>query len=356
MNRISLRLLALAALLALAVPALVAADTVYYAKPGGKGIASITGTVQPENGSTVDVITADGRTVSISKHDVYQIVRDAPPAPKRPVAKPPVAADPAAGEPAAPTPAAAAAPVTAPTPAPTPAESTPMTVTTTAPPAAAPAPVRSIEDERLDALLAMHSPDRNPDAIVAPPRPARARHYGVKGGMNSSNLSVDPTALEDRGSLTSYAFGAWYGIPLNRRFTVQTEALYSVKGDAETSGGYTASTHVSYLDVPVLAKVGFLHGAPVQPALFVGPSLALNVSAKSKLEGEGNTLDMDIKDEVRNFDLGLVLGGGVDFSVGTHTCGVELRYSKGLTNAASDALAGSARNDVLAIMGSVGLE
>jgi hypothetical protein len=182
----------------------------------------------------------------------------------------------------------------------------------------------------------------------------RAHHFGVKGGMNFANMSVDPAELQDDDSLKSYAVGAWWGVPVNRRLTIRTEALYSVKGDAETADGYTTSTRMSYLDVPVLAKVGFLHDASARPSLFLGPLVALNLTANSKLEGDGGDLDMDVKDQVRTLDFGLVVGGGVDFTVGEHTYGLELRYARGLGNAVEDAANGTARNDVIAVMGSIG--
>jgi hypothetical protein len=181
-------------------------------------------------------------------------------------------------------------------------------------------------------------------------------HLGIKGGMNIANMSVDPQDLEEENSLRSYAIGAWYGVPLNRRLTIQTEAIYSVKGDSESGDGYTATTRMGYIDVPVLAKIGFLHGSPARPSLFLGPSVGVNVSANSKFEGGGSDMDLDVKEDVRTFDFGLVIGGGVDFAVGEHTYGVDLRYSRGLTNVAGEGANGDARNHVFAVMGSMRLQ
>ena len=264
--------------MSLAGPAVVQADTIYFSKPGTHGIQTISGEIVQELGNVLEIVTEDGRTVSIPQTDVFQVVRDAPPA---------------AGY---------------------------------------------------------------MDADLANSRSAGATHVGIKGGMNISNMSVDPQELEDDGSLKSYAVGAWWGIPVNRRLTIQPEAFYSVRGDAETVDGYTTSTQMGYIDVPVLAKIGFMHGAPAQPSLFIGPSLAVNVSANSQLEGDGTDTEIDVADQVRAFDLGLVVGGGVDFVLGERTFGIDLRYSKGLSNIAGDGANGSARNDVIAIMGSIGLQ
>jgi len=285
--------LSLAVLTTLACATAAAADTVYYDHPDTNGIESVSGTIVQETGSLLRITTADGQTVSIPKADVFQIIRDTPPT-------------------------------------------------------AGPSDSDLARDTR---STAGHS-----DFVPVSSQSTTVYHVGIKGGINISNLNVDPQELEDDNSLQSFAVGAWWGIPVNRRLTIQTEALYSVKGDAESAGGYTASTHMGYIDVPVLAKIGFLHSAPVQPSLFLGPSLAVNLSAKSKLQGNGSDADVDVKDQVRTFDFGLVVGGGVDFQVAERTFGVDLRYSKGLSNVVGEGANGSARNDVIAVMGSIGLQ
>ena len=290
-------LLPLATLATLAASAVAVADTVYYRSRDAVGIEQVSGTIIQEAGRLVEIETGDGLTVLIPKSDVFQIVRDRPLTTDS-------SPDSVAGEPVPET------------------------------------PSRLISDDRSREM----------------PRPASKRRFGLTGGMNVSNLRADPEELEDHDSLRSFAVGLWWGIPLHRRLTLRPETLYSVKGDAERAEGYTASTRMAYIDVPVLARIGFRHGDPVKPSLFAGPSFAFNVSAKSKLEGEDSETEVDIKDQVRTVDVGLVLGGGLDFPLAGRTYGLELRYSRGLTDAATDAANGSAHHDVLALMGSVRLQ
>ena len=286
----------LVALLALAGPTIVRADTVYFSKPGTSGIKSISGTIVQENDSHVEIKAEDGHSVSIPKSNVFQIIRDT------------------AGEGGAP----------------------------------------QGDVFKATRESASYTEDWDPD-LDWQESPSNS-HYGIKGGMNISNMSVDPQQLEDHDSLKSFAVGAWWGRPIRGRLGFRTEALYSVKGDAESAGGYTASTHMSYLDVPVLAKIGFLHDQSFQPSLFLGPAVSLNLTAKSSFEGGGSSNEIDVKDQVNPLDVGLVVGGGLDFPVGGRSYGVELRYSKGLTNAANDEANGSAHNDVITVLASIGLK
>lgn len=284
----------LAACVALAVPAAVLADTIYFVESGASRIQSVSGTIVRETRSAVEVSIGNGQTVSIPRDEVVEIIRDTSPAPGP----------------------------------------------------------RGFEtaDEAGSAAGSWDYGRR----LRSSSKPAY--HMGIKAGMNVSNMSVDPQELEDGNSLKSYAVGAWWNVPFGRRLALQAEALYSVKGDAESDDGYTASTRMGYIDVPVLAKIGFLHGSPARPSLFLGPLLSLNVSAKSTLEGGGSDIDVNVKDQVRPLDLGLVVGGGVDFPVAGRTFGLDLRYSRGLGNALGDDANGTARNDVIAVMGSIGLQ
>jgi hypothetical protein len=67
-------------------------------------------------------------------------------------------------------------------------------------------------------------------------------------------------------------------------------------------------------------------------------------------------MDLDVKDDVRALDVGVVVGGDLDFTVARRTYGVELRYTRGVSNAVGDGANGDAHNDVLAVMGSFGLQ
>jgi len=297
------------ALLASTLPSVLHADTIYYRQANVSAIQSVSGTIVREANGLLEVATADGRTISILRSDVFQIVRGdaAKPAKEGQLAER-------------------------------------SREQTTVP--------DGYENFSAASALANRS-----TLDEAPLRSAASYHYGFKGGMNISNLRADPQELEESGSLRGYALGIWWGVPLSgisRRLMIQTEAIFSMKGDSESASGYTASTHLSYFDVPILAKFDLLPDAPILPSLFVGPSLGFNLTANSSLEGEDSEVEVDVKDQVGVFDLGIVFGGGLDFQRGGRTFGVDLRYTRGLSDI-GDGANGSAHNEAIAVMGSVGL-
>jgi len=314
----------LIAALLVAIPAVLRADTIYYREPGKASIQSVSGTIVKEAGGFMEIATTDGRTISIPQNTVFQIVRGSTP-------------DPRSGSQSAPS-----SPTHSPYSAPAPAAAT---------------------SKPADVLDEYHGTSQFPAAAAAARGasfeeshpPAIKYHYGFKGGLTSSNVRAEQQEFEDSGSLRGYAFGFWWGVPVVNRLSVQAEALFSMRGDSESEAGYNYSTRLGYFDLPILGKLNFFPDAAIQPSFFAGPSLGFNVSAHSKLEGESGEADIDVKDRVGTVDFGLAIGGGLDFRRGGRTFGVDVRYIKGLSNVA-DGANGSAHNESIAIMGSIGLK
>jgi hypothetical protein len=194
--------------------------------------------------------------------------------------------------------------------------------------------------------------------LQAPAAAIEEIHAGVKGGVNIANQSVDPSDSEYSDYRSGMAIGGYIGIPLAPGWSIQPEALFSMKGDKEEASGVSGSAKLDYIEVPVLAKASFMPHASAHPSLFAGPSVAYNLSSKTAIEGMGAPLDgeYDMKDETSAFDFGLVFGGGLEIpmSSGVRTVGIDVRYTLGLTNTIDQDTGVEAKNHVLSIMGSIG--
>ncbi len=166
---------------------------------------------------------------------------------------------------------------------------------------------------------------------------------GIKGGVNIANQSVDMTPEPSTEMRTGLAIGGYVGFPVLPNLQIQPEALFMMKG-AEYDDGAT-SAKLNYIEVPVLAKLGFMNQSPAHPSIFLGPSLAFNASSKQ----ESDAGEIDVKDNTNPVDLGVVVGAGLDFQ----NLGIDVRYTRGLTNA--NDVEGSdteVTNSVISIMGS----
>jgi hypothetical protein len=163
---------------------------------------------------------------------------------------------------------------------------------------------------------------------------AQTIHGGVKGGIALSDLSNLREALDapsdlDVNTRFGVAVGPFVSFEVNDHFAIQPELLFMTKGATATDGSGELRVKLNYLDIPVLAVIRPARNNPFY--LFVGPSVNFNVSAKVE-EANGTTNEEDIKDDVKDTEVGLVFGAGVSI----RNFLVEGRYAAGLTNIVDD--------------------
>ncbi len=146
--------------------------------------------------------------------------------------------------------------------------------------------------------------------------------FGAKAGLNFANLSGDETSQYD--SRTGVYFGLFAENKFTDKFAFQPEILYSSQGVKFTEEGVKATAKVNYLNVPIMFK----YYAGKQFSLDFGPQLGLLLDADADLAG----FSIDLKEMMNDFDFGLNLGFGYEFS----KFSINGRYNFGLTNIWND--------------------
>jgi hypothetical protein len=141
--------------------------------------------------------------------------------------------------------------------------------------------------------------------------------FGIKGGVNMAKFTGSDAGDND------YKIGAVGGafacLDLIA-FKVQPEILYSQKGAKYTILGATLYEKHDYVEIPVLLKFSF--GKLIVPSIYAGPAAGLLMSAKLTNGGS-----LDIKDEIKGTDLGLVFGAEVKTPA---KLSVDARYTMGM--------------------------
>jgi outer membrane immunogenic protein len=148
---------------------------------------------------------------------------------------------------------------------------------------------------------------------------------GLIGGLNMASLSGADVSSDAIG-VTGYAAGLYVEINIPGPFSIEPEALYSMKGSKVTVNNTTNTYNSAYVDIPVLLKY-FLPIPVVRTYLYAGPSYSILLSAKQKVEGTYLTNNFDIKNLTTKNDIGAVVGLGVSFSI----LRVDARYNLGLS-------------------------
>jgi hypothetical protein len=171
--------------------------------------------------------------------------------------------------------------------------------------------------------------------VVAPGEPVS---FGIKGGINMANLTDDSEPTQD--NLVGIAVGGVLSLELSPAACLDGEVLYIQKGASpnETLDGCGSADKdfkLGYVSISPMVRFK-IHTGSFTPYLLGGTEFDLLLSAKRSgtfgCSGQGGDYDYDEKDELKSTDLGITLGGGVEFPMGGPALFVEGRCAMGLTD------------------------
>lgn len=159
---------------------------------------------------------------------------------------------------------------------------------------------------------------------------------GIKAGLNIASIGgndadqiLEGQSLDSR---TGFAGGLFFMYQFSNMFAIQPEAYYTMKGATYSESGADLTISLDYIEVPVLVKFIIpIQGSNIKPSIFAGPSIGFNMTAKSKVEFDGESQENDFKDETKSTEFSLAFGGGIGFPVGNGELGVDIRYILGMS-------------------------
>ncbi|MFQ6008260.1 MAG: porin family protein [Candidatus Zixiibacteriota bacterium] len=176
---------------------------------------------------------------------------------------------------------------------------------------------------------------------------------GLKGGASLARFKGQ-NILYNVDTKNGFTVGGLLTVNVNDYLAIQPEILFVQKG---TNGSVSAfefsfqgiryhegywEDRLSYLEVPVLAKLTIPVEAKVEPALFVGPFFAIKLKAEEKWEStfsdsngvflEHSSGIADISDRFNDVDIGVAVGGDLKFNVRFAKVFVDVRYTLSLTH------------------------
>lgn len=176
-------------------------------------------------------------------------------------------------------------------------------------------------------------------ALLIPARAtAQGVTYGVKGGLNVSNVTltfpVSPGVTVSPKSKNGVIIGGFVGKDFNEKGGILVEFLFAQGGSkVEFTDGvdlFSDDIRVSYFEIPFLGRANFKASDQVTVHVFGGPVFAFKTSLSEKLSLNGVETPVEPGDEfdAKGQNVGITLGGQVD--IGRFL--VDLRYMWGLMN------------------------
>jgi len=143
---------------------------------------------------------------------------------------------------------------------------------------------------------------------------------GIKLGHNSSIFTGDDIPGKGVSPHSGFAAGGFICYSFNQKFSLQQEVLFTFKGaKINTVSDVYLSNLFMYFELPLLAKMTFRPEHTLQPNIFIGPAFGITIIAVNEVA---------ILEDIRGYDLGLVLGAGID----VWKFSLDLRYNFGLLN------------------------
>jgi len=140
--------------------------------------------------------------------------------------------------------------------------------------------------------------------------------FGIKGGLNVSNVYDSKDENFDTNAKLGWAAGVFLGIPLSTYVGIQPELLYSQRG-FQGSGSLLGSDYeykrtTNYLDVPIFLAI---KPSPIV-TLLAGPQFSFLMSSNNDFKND--IISGGLEQEFDNEDLRkntLCLTGGIDLNL-----------------------------------------
>ena len=158
---------------------------------------------------------------------------------------------------------------------------------------------------------------------------------GPRIGVNISNYWGNADNMSFRPGLTAGAFLMYSSL---NHFGISADVLYSQWGaNYDDNRTYRFHQNVSYLEIPVVARYFLNLSGNFRPNVFVGPSLAVKMSAKRTkgevINGVPANVNADNTGDFNSLDLGATGGIQLNWGVGhRQRFLVDARYTLGLGN------------------------
>lgn len=151
--------------------------------------------------------------------------------------------------------------------------------------------------------------------------------FGIKGGLNVSNLFTDD--VDDENVKLGINAGLFLKIALTNHLAFQPELLYTMKGaKLKYNNDFVEGTgrfSLNYIEVPLLVVLNPVKNVNIHGGVYVATLTGVRIKNESDADQFDFEKELD-KDNFENLDYGLVAGLGTDFN----KVSFGIRYEYGL--------------------------
>jgi hypothetical protein len=163
----------------------------------------------------------------------------------------------------------------------------------------------------------------------------------VRVGVDAATLGGDIDQLFEPELRLGFTGGLHVTLPLSPVFGLESGVDWRMKGarseieETLTNGNvitYELDMDLRYVEVPLLVTVLPMPASPVRPVIALGAAFGFPVSGEARFSDLTSIPDQDLKDDMQAVDIGVQVGGGLLFPMGTRSGRVDLRYTHGVSD------------------------
>jgi hypothetical protein len=160
------------------------------------------------------------------------------------------------------------------------------------------------------------------------PAAAQVVTWGFKGGVNLASIDVSGAGAFETSGDPRAAVDAFLGVTIGRGFSFQPELLLTTARFSASDPDLPLSVSSRVIAVPLLLHFRAPGQRRLRLVLFSGPQLGRLTGVSQTFAGVETSID----DEVKDLDVGVTLGGGVEVGAGPGAWVFDARVTLGLTN------------------------
>lgn len=163
---------------------------------------------------------------------------------------------------------------------------------------------------------------------------AQVLRYGVKAGINLSNINVNPEADPPAPTMRfGVHFGGTLKYELSEKFNLAPELIFSWQGGNDSDPDVDQFVKLTYLNIPIMAEYHINENIYVHAGPQLGFLIGGDLLEEDKVDKEQDLVKAN--DLMKTFDFSLGFGAGYLLDNGLE---IALRYNLGLTNINNDKL------------------
>ena len=157
--------------------------------------------------------------------------------------------------------------------------------------------------------------------------------FGIKGGLVVGDVSTSGVGEFDTDANTGPVIGGFAGVTITPQLRLQAEVLFSNRRFSAADVTIDAKVRSRGVEVPILFVLQGRESERVRPMIYAGPQFSIISKVTQTVSG----VETDMSDRIKDTDVGVTAGGGLEIANGRGAFVIEVRATVGLKDLNEDA-------------------